>query len=141
VQALRYMGLEGGKPLVGTRSTWSSSEAHPLAVSDLRSAASLLKGRQGEPEAARDGSARIASGEGAARAEGLPINLPRCRLRLREPGCFDVLAITAINCSPGGASTASPPAIAISKAGRQKGGRNVSGQPADARAHRGRRPW
>ena len=65
-KALKYMGLEGGKPLLG----------HPIDVvfigsctnsriSDLRTAAGAAEGPQGESEGARDGGARVAGSEAA----------------------------------------------------------------------------
>ena len=67
-KALRYMGLEGGKPLLG----------HPIDVVFIGSCTNSrisrsahrrrhAEGPQGEPEGARDGGARLAGGQAAGR--------------------------------------------------------------------------
>ena len=82
-KALRYMDLEGGKPLLG----------HPVNVvfigsctnsriSDLRSAASLLKGRKVNPHVRVMVVPGLAAGEAPGRSRGTAGDLPRGGLRL-----------------------------------------------------------
>jgi 3-isopropylmalate/(R)-2-methylmalate dehydratase large subunit len=93
-QALKYMGLEGGKPLVG----------HPVNVvfigsctnsriSDLRTAASLLKGRKVNPNVRVlivPGSQEV---KRQAIAEGLPDIFRAAGAEWREPGCSMCIAM------------------------------------------------
>jgi len=86
-KALRYMGLEGGKPLLG----------HPIDVvfigsctnsriSDLRTAAGLLKGRKVNPKVrvmVVPGSQEV---KRMAIAEGLPEVFREAGCEWREPG-------------------------------------------------------
>jgi 3-isopropylmalate/(R)-2-methylmalate dehydratase large subunit len=92
--ALEYMGLEGGKPLVG----------HPVDVvfigsctnsriSDLRSAADLLKGRKVNPKVrvlVVPGSQEV---KRQAIAEGLPEIFRAAGAEWREPGCSMCIAM------------------------------------------------
>ena len=94
LQALKYMGLEGGKPLVG----------HPVNVvfigsctnsriSDLRTAASLLKGRKVNPNVRVlivPGSQEV---KRQAIAEGLPDIFRAAGAEWREPGCSMCIAM------------------------------------------------
>jgi 3-isopropylmalate/(R)-2-methylmalate dehydratase large subunit len=93
-QALKYMGLEGGKPLVG----------HPVNVvfigsctnsriSDLRTAARLLKGRKVSPKVrvlVVPGSQEV---KRQAIAEGLPEIFRAAGAEWREPGCSMCIAM------------------------------------------------
>ncbi|MBV8904230.1 MAG: 3-isopropylmalate dehydratase large subunit, partial [Acidobacteriia bacterium] len=93
-QALKYMGLEGGKPLVG----------HPVNVvfigsctnsriSDLRTAARLLKGRKVNPNVrvlVVPGSQEV---KRQAIAEGLPEVFRAAGAEWREPGCSMCIAM------------------------------------------------
>src|SRR5260370_35263598 len=93
-KALAYMGLEGGKPLVG----------HPIDVvfigsctnsriSDLRTAASLLKGRKVNPRVrvmVVPGSQDV---KRQAEAEGLPEIFRAAGCEWREPGCSKCIAM------------------------------------------------
>jgi 3-isopropylmalate/(R)-2-methylmalate dehydratase large subunit len=93
-QALTYMGLEGGKPLVG----------HPVNVvfigsctnsriSDLRTAAHLLQGRKVNPKVrvlVVPGSQEV---KRQAIAEGLPEIFRAAGAEWREPGCSMCIAM------------------------------------------------
>jgi 3-isopropylmalate/(R)-2-methylmalate dehydratase large subunit len=93
-QALAYMGLEGGKPLVG----------HPVNVvfigsctnsriSDLRTAARLLEGRKVNPNVrvlVVPGSQEV---KRQAIAEGLPEIFRAAGAEWREPGCSMCIAM------------------------------------------------
>ena len=101
-KALRYMGLEGGKPLLG----------HPIDVvfigsctnsriSDLRAAAALLKGRKVNP------NVRVLVVPGSqdvkrqAVAEGLPDIFRAAGCEWREPGCSMCIAMNGDQLAPG----------------------------------------
>jgi 3-isopropylmalate/(R)-2-methylmalate dehydratase large subunit len=93
-KALRYMGLEGGKPLLG----------HPVDVvfigsctngriRDLRDAAIVLKGRKVNPKVRTlvvPGSQQV---KREAEAEGLPEIFRAAGAEWREPGCSMCIAM------------------------------------------------
>ena len=120
-KALKYMGLEGGKPLVG----------HPIDVvfigsctnsriSDLRTAAGILKGRKVNPKVrvmVVPGSQEV---KRLAIAEGLPELFRAAGCEWREPGCSMCIAMNGDQLSPGQYSVST--AIAISKDGRARAG-------------------
>lgn len=101
-KALRYMGLEGGRPLLG----------HPVNVvfigsctnsriSDLRSAASLLKNRKVNPNVrvlVVPGSQQV---KRQAEAEGLPEIFRAAGCDWREPGCSMCIAMNGDQLRPG----------------------------------------
>jgi 3-isopropylmalate/(R)-2-methylmalate dehydratase large subunit len=101
-KALRYMGLAGGKPLAG----------HPIDVvfigsctnsriSDLRTAASLLKGRKVSPKVrvmVVPGSQEV---KRQAIAEGLPEIFRAAGCEWREPGCSMCIAMNGDQLAPG----------------------------------------
>jgi 3-isopropylmalate/(R)-2-methylmalate dehydratase large subunit len=101
-QALKYMGLEGGKPLVG----------HPVNVvfigsctnsriSDLRTAARLLNGRKVNPKVrvlVVPGSQEV---KRQAIAEGLPEIFRAAGAEWREPGCSMCIAMNGDQLKPG----------------------------------------
>jgi 3-isopropylmalate/(R)-2-methylmalate dehydratase large subunit len=101
-KALKYMGLEGGRRLVG----------HPIDVvfigsctngrlSDLRSAAALLKGRKVSPKVrvlVVPGSQDI---KRQAVAEGLPEIFRAAGCEWREPGCSMCIAMNGDQLEPG----------------------------------------
>ena len=101
-KALAYMGLEGGKLLLG----------HPIDVvfigsctnsriSDLRIAASLLKGRKVNPKVrvmVVPGSQEV---KRQAIAEGLPEIFRAAGCDWREPGCSMCIAMNGDQLSPG----------------------------------------
>jgi 3-isopropylmalate/(R)-2-methylmalate dehydratase large subunit len=100
--ALKYMGLEGGKPLVG----------HPVNVvfigsctnsriSDLRTAAGLLKGRKVNPKVrvlVVPGSQEV---KRQAIAEGLPEIFRAAGAEWREPGCSMCIAMNGDSVAAG----------------------------------------
>ena len=101
-KALKYMGLEGGKRLLG----------HPIDVvfigsctnsriSDLRSAANLLKGRKVNPKVrvmVVPGSQEV---KRQAVAEGLPEIFRAAGCDWREPGCSMCIAMNGDQLSAG----------------------------------------
>ncbi|HLI86417.1 MAG TPA: 3-isopropylmalate dehydratase large subunit [Bryobacteraceae bacterium] len=101
-QALEYMGIEGGKPLVG----------HPVNVvfigsctnsriSDLRTAARLLKGRKVNPKVrvlVVPGSQEV---KRQAIAEGLPEIFRAAGAEWREPGCSMCIAMNGDSVAAG----------------------------------------
>jgi 3-isopropylmalate/(R)-2-methylmalate dehydratase large subunit len=101
-QALKYMGLEGGKPLVG----------HPVNVvfigsctnsriSDLRTAARLLEGRKVNPKVrvlVVPGSQEV---KRQAIAEGLPEIFRAAGAEWREPGCSMCIAMNGDSVAAG----------------------------------------
>jgi 3-isopropylmalate/(R)-2-methylmalate dehydratase large subunit len=101
-KALKYMGLEGGKPLVG----------HPIDVvfigsctnsriSDLRAAATLLNGRKVSPRV----RVLVVPGSQAVKrqaiAEGLPELFRAAGCEWREPGCSMCIAMNGDQLAPG----------------------------------------
>ncbi|HEY6395777.1 MAG TPA: aconitase family protein, partial [Candidatus Binataceae bacterium] len=132
-KALKYMGLEGGKPLLG----------HPIDVvfigsctnsriSDLRTAASLLKGRKVHPNVrvmVVPGSQEV---KRQAVAEGLADIFREAGCDWREPGCSMCIAMNGDQLSPGqyGVSTSNR-----NFEGRQgPGGRTFLASPLTAAA-------
>jgi 3-isopropylmalate/(R)-2-methylmalate dehydratase large subunit len=101
-QALKYMGIEGGKPLVG----------HPVNVvfigsctnsriSDLRTAARLLQGRKVNPKVrvlVVPGSQEV---KRQAIAEGLPEIFRAAGAEWREPGCSMCIAMNGDSVAAG----------------------------------------
>jgi 3-isopropylmalate/(R)-2-methylmalate dehydratase large subunit len=101
-KALAYMGLEGGKPLVG----------HPVDVvfigsctnsriSDLRAAAAVLIGRKVNPKLrvlVVPGSQEV---KRQAIAEGLPELFRAAGCEWREPGCSMCIAMNGDQLAPG----------------------------------------
>lgn len=132
-KALEYMGLQPGRPLLG----------HPVDVvfigsctngrlSDLRLAASLLKGRKISPQV----RALVVSGsqqvKRQAEAEGLDRIFKEAGAEWREPGCSMCIAMNGDQLEPG--------QVAVSTSnrnfeGRQgKGGRTFLSSPLTAAA-------
>ncbi|MCU1262961.1 MAG: 3-isopropylmalate dehydratase, large subunit [Bryobacterales bacterium] len=133
VKALKYMGLEGGKPLLG----------HPVNVvfigsctnsriSDLRSAASILKGRKVNP------SVRVMVVPGSqevkrqAEAEGLPQIFRDAGCDWREPGCSMCIAMNGDMLQPGEYSVSTSNRNFEGRQG--KGGRTFLASPLTAAA-------
>jgi len=132
-KALDYMGLEGGKLLLG----------HPIDVvfigsctnsriSDLRAAAWLLKGRKVSPKVrvmVVPGSQEV---KRQAIAEGLPELFRAAGCDWREPGCSMCIAMNGDQLSPGEYSVSTSNR---NFAGRQgKGGRTFLASPLTAAA-------
>jgi len=93
-KALRYMGLEGGKPLLGHRvDVVFIGSCTNSRISDLRTAASLLKGRKVNPKVrvmVVPGSQEV---KRQAIAEGLPEVFREAGCEWREPGCSMCIAM------------------------------------------------
>ncbi|MCU1237721.1 MAG: 3-isopropylmalate dehydratase, large subunit [Candidatus Solibacter sp.] len=132
-KALAYMGLEGGKPLVG----------HPIDVvfigsctnsriSDLRIAAGLLKGRKVSPKVrvmVVPGSQEV---KRQAIAEGLPEIFRAAGCDYREPGCSMCIAMNGDQLSPGEYSVSTSNRNFEGRQG--KGGRTFLASPLTAAA-------
>src|SRR5579863_3618417 len=132
-KALHYMGLEGGKPLVG----------HPIDVvfigsctnsriSDLRTAASVLKGRKVSPKVrvmVVPGSQEV---KRQAIAEGLPELFRAAGCEWREPGCSMCIAMNGDQLSPGEYSVSTSNRNFEGRQG--KGGRTFLASPLTAAA-------
>jgi 3-isopropylmalate/(R)-2-methylmalate dehydratase large subunit len=132
-KALAYMGLEGGKPLLG----------HPIDVvfigsctnsriSDLRAAAGLLKGRKVNPQVrvmVVPGSQEV---KRQAIAEGLPEIFQAAGCEWREPGCSMCIAMNGDQLSPGQYSVSTSNRNFEGRQG--KGGRTFLASPLTAAA-------
>ncbi len=132
-KALAYMGLEGGKPIVG----------HPIDVvfigsctnsriSDLRIAAGLLKGRKVNPHVrvmVVPGSMEV---KRQAIAEGLPEIFRAAGADWREPGCSMCIAMNGDQLKPGEYSVSTSNRNFEGRQG--KGGRTFLASPLTAAA-------
>jgi 3-isopropylmalate/(R)-2-methylmalate dehydratase large subunit len=132
-KALKYMGLEGGKPLLG----------HPVDVvfigsctnsriTDLRTAAGLLKGRKVNPKVrvmVVPGSQEV---KRQAIAEGLPEIFLAAGCDWREPGCSMCIAMNGDQLSPGQYSVSTSNRNFEGRQG--KGGRTFLASPLTAAA-------
>ena len=132
-KALRYMGLEGGKPLLG----------HPVDVvfigsctnsriTDLRTAAGLLKGRKVNPKVrvmVVPGSQEV---KRQAIAEGLPEIFRAAGCDWREPGCSMCIAMNGDQLAPGQYSVSTSNRNFEGRQG--KGGRTFLASPLTAAA-------
>jgi 3-isopropylmalate/(R)-2-methylmalate dehydratase large subunit len=132
-KALHYMGLEGGKPLLG----------HPVDVvfigsctnsriSDLRSAATVLKGRKVDPKVrvlVVPGSQEV---KRQAIAEGLPEVFRAAGCDWREPGCSMCIAMNGDQLAPGQYSVSTSNRNFEGRQG--KGGRTFLASPLTAAA-------
>ena len=132
-KALQYMGLEGGKPLVG----------HPIDVvfigsctnsriSDLRTAAAVLKGRKVNPKVrvmVVPGSQEV---KRQAIAEGLPEIFKAAGCDWREPGCSMCIAMNGDQLTPGQYSVSTSNRNFEGRQG--KGGRTFLASPLTAAA-------
>ena len=130
-KALAYMGLEGGKPILG----------HPIDVvfigsctnsriSDLRIAASLLKGRKVNPNVrvmVVPGSMEV---KRQAIAEGLPDIFRAAGADWREPGCSMCIAMNGDQLKPGEYSVSTSNRNFEGRQG--KGGRTFLASPQTA---------
>jgi 3-isopropylmalate/(R)-2-methylmalate dehydratase large subunit len=132
-KALAYMGLEGGKPILG----------HPIDVvfigsctnsriSDLRAAATVLKGRKVNPKVrvlVVPGSQEV---KRQAIAEGLPELFRQAGCDWREPGCSMCIAMNGDQLSPGQYSVSTSNRNFEGRQG--KGGRTFLASPLTAAA-------
>ncbi len=132
-KALHYMGLEGGKPLLG----------HPVDVvfigsctnsriSDLRTAATVLKGRKINPKVrvlVVPGSQEV---KRQAIAEGLPEVFRAAGCEWREPGCSMCIAMNGDQLAPGQYSVSTSNRNFEGRQG--KGGRTFLASPLTAAA-------
>jgi 3-isopropylmalate/(R)-2-methylmalate dehydratase large subunit len=130
-KALAYMGLEGGKPILG----------HPIDVvfigsctnsriSDLRIAAGLLKGRKVSPNVrvmVVPGSMEV---KRQAIAEGLPDIFRAAGCDWREPGCSMCIAMNGDQLKPGEYSVSTSNRNFEGRQG--KGGRTFLASPQTA---------
>jgi 3-isopropylmalate/(R)-2-methylmalate dehydratase large subunit len=101
-KALKYMGLEGGKPLIGKAiDVVFIGSCTNGRISDLRAAASVLKGRKVNPKVrvlVVPGSQDV---KRQAVAEGLPEVFKAAGCEWREPGCSMCIAMNGDQLSPG----------------------------------------
>ncbi len=132
-KALQYMGIEGGKPLLG----------HPIDVvfigsctnsriSDLRTAAGLLKGRKVSPKVrvmVVPGSQEV---KRQAIAEGLHEIFQAAGCEWREPGCSMCIAMNGDQLAPGQYSVSTSNRNFEGRQG--KGGRTFLASPLTAAA-------
>ena len=132
-KALAYMGLEGGKPILG----------HPIDVvfigsctnsriSDLRAAAAVLKGRKVNPKVrvlVVPGSQEV---KRQAIAEGLPDIFRAAGCDWREPGCSMCIAMNGDQLTPGQYSVSTSNRNFEGRQG--KGGRTFLASPLTAAA-------
>lgn len=100
--ALDYMGLEGGKPLVGAKVDWVFiGSCANSRISDLRAAAAIARGRH----VASGVSAWVVPGslevKHEAEAEGLDQIFREAGFEWREPGCSLCVAANGERVPPG----------------------------------------
>jgi 3-isopropylmalate/(R)-2-methylmalate dehydratase large subunit len=102
MKALQYMGLEAGKPLIGHAvDVVFIGSCTNSRISDLRSAAALLKGRKVSPKLrvmVVPGSQAV---KAQAEAEGLPRIFRDAGCDYREPGCSMCIAMNGDQLQPG----------------------------------------
>jgi 3-isopropylmalate/(R)-2-methylmalate dehydratase large subunit len=132
-KALRYMGLEGGKPLLGRPvNVVFIGSCTNSRISDLRTAASLLKGRKVNPKVrvmVVPGSQEV---KRQAEAEGLPEIFKAAGCEWREPGCSMCIAMNGDQLQPGEYSVSTSNRNFEGRQG--KGGRTFLASPLTAAA-------
>jgi len=132
-KALRYMGLEGGKPLLGRPvNVVFIGSCTNSRISDLRTAASLLKGRKVNPKVrvmVVPGSQDV---KRQAEAEGLPEIFRAAGCEWREPGCSMCIAMNGDQLEPGEYSVSTSNRNFEGRQG--KGGRTFLASPLTAAA-------
>lgn len=105
IAALDYMGLEPGKPLVGTKVDWVFiGSCANSRLSDLRAAAAIARGRRvadGVTAWVVPGSVRV---KWEAEAEGLDRIFLDAGFEWREPGCSMCVAANGEQVPPGARS-------------------------------------
>jgi 3-isopropylmalate/(R)-2-methylmalate dehydratase large subunit len=133
VKALKYMGLEGGKPLIGRPvDVVFIGSCTNSRISDLRAAASVLKGRKVHPKVRTmvvPGSQEV---KRQAIAEGLPEVFQAAGAEWREPGCSMCIAMNGDQLSPGQYSVSTSNRNFEGRQG--KGGRTFLASPLTAAA-------
>jgi 3-isopropylmalate/(R)-2-methylmalate dehydratase large subunit len=133
VKALAYMGLEGGKPLAGHAvNVVFIGSCTNSRISDLRSAADVLKGRKVNPKV----RVMVVPGSMAvkrqAEAEGLPEIFRAAGCDWREPGCSMCIAMNGDQLQPGQYSVSTSNRNFEGRQG--KGGRTFLASPMTAAA-------
>jgi len=132
-KALRYMGLEGGKPLLGRPvNVVFIGSCTNSRISDLRTAASLLKGRRVSAKVrvmVVPGSQEV---KRQAEAEGLPEIFRAAGCEWREPGCSMCIAMNGDQLQPGEYSVSTSNRNFEGRQG--KGGRTFLASPLTAAA-------
>lgn len=132
-KALRYMGIEGGKPLLGRPvNVVFIGSCTNSRISDLRTAASLLKGRKVSPKVrvmVVPGSQEV---KRQAEAEGLPEVFRAAGCEWREPGCSMCIAMNGDQLQPGEYSVSTSNRNFEGRQG--KGGRTFLASPLTAAA-------
>ena len=133
VKALQYMGLEGGKPLLGhSVDVVFIGSCTNSRISDLRVAAGFLKGRKVNPKVrvlVVPGSQEV---KRQAIAEGLPDVFRAAGCDWREPGCSMCIAMNGDQLSPGQYSVSTSNRNFEGRQG--KGGRTFLASPLTAAA-------
>ncbi len=132
-KALAYMGLEGGKPLLGRPvNTVFIGSCTNGRISDFRAAASILKGRKVNPKVRAlvvPGSHEVKQ---QAEAEGLPEIFRAAGAEWREPGCSMCIAMNGDQLQPGEYSVSTSNRNFEGRQG--KGGRTFLASPLTAAA-------
>jgi 3-isopropylmalate/(R)-2-methylmalate dehydratase large subunit len=133
VKALKYMGLEGGKPLLGRPiDVVFIGSCTNSRISDLRTAAAILKGRKVNPKVrvmVVPGSQEV---KRQAIAEGLPEIFREAGCEWREPGCSMCIAMNGDQLAPGQYSVSTSNRNFEGRQG--KGGRTFLASPLTAAA-------
>jgi 3-isopropylmalate/(R)-2-methylmalate dehydratase large subunit len=132
-KALAYMGLEGGKPLVGRPvDVVFIGSCTNSRITDLRAAAAVLKGRKVSTKTrvlVVPGSQEV---KRQAEAEGLPELFRAAGCEWREPGCSMCIAMNGDQLEPGQYSVSTSNRNFEGRQG--KGGRTFLASPLTAAA-------
>ena len=132
-KALAYMGLEGGKPILGHKiDVVFIGSCTNSRISDLRAAAAVLKGRKVNPNVrvlVVPGSQEV---KRQAIAEGLPDVFRAAGCDWREPGCSMCIAMNGDQLAPGQYSVSTSNRNFEGRQG--KGGRTFLASPLTAAA-------
>ena len=132
-KALAYMGLEGGKPVLGRPiDVVFIGSCTNSRISDLRAAAAVLKGRKVSPKVRTmvvPGSQEV---KRQAIAEGLPEIFRAAGCDWREPGCSMCIAMNGDQLQPGEYSVSTSNRNFEGRQG--KGGRTFLASPQTAAA-------
>jgi len=132
-KALKYMGLEGGRPLLGHAiDVVFIGSCTNGRISDLRAAAGVLQGRKVSPKVrvlVVPGSQEV---KRQAIAEGLPEIFRAAGCQWREPGCSMCIAMNGDQLSPGEYSVSTSNRNFEGRQG--KGGRTFLASPLTAAA-------